>query len=364
MNDKDKLTVAAQRSTVIEYPPVSRGLSRRSAVAVALFVCIAGVAKAQDTAPALKYDANTKGAVPIPPAERDLQAVEAQPWFKVSSEGLILEGPAFDRNGDLLFCDVFGGRVLRVTAGKQLSTLVSLQSFGPGGIAVHKDGRIFIAAIDFKGGKGQIIAVNPDGSGMQTIVPPQAGFMPNDLVFDTEGGFYFTDFRGSSTDPTGGVYYVAPDFKSTTPILPRLARANGIALSPDGKTLWATEYSRNLLHRVNLSAATTAAPFGTSIAYHFTGPAPDSMRADKDGNLYVAMNGQGRMLAFNRNGIPIGQVLLPGRDDGHNLASTSLALRPGSDDLYVVTSDRDGGEGANIFHAKAFADALRLYSHR
>uniref|UniRef100_UPI003D03AA56 hypothetical protein n=1 Tax=Alcaligenes faecalis TaxID=511 RepID=UPI003D03AA56 len=32
------------------------------------------------------------------------------------------------------------------------------------------------------------------------------------------------------------------------------------------------------------------------------------------------------VMAFNRNGIPIGQVLLPGRDSGYNLASTSLPI--------------------------------------
>jgi lactonase len=73
---------------------------------------------------------------------------------------------------------------------------------------------------------------------------------------------------------------------------------------------------------------------------------------------------QGRVLAFNGNGIPIGQVLLPGREEGHNLRSTSVAIRPGTDDLYVVTNDAAGGRGATIFHAKAFASALRLYSHR
>jgi lactonase len=88
------------------------------------------------------------------------------------------------------------------------------------------------------------------------------------------------------------------------------------------------------------------------------------MRADSDGNLYVAMYGQGRVLVFNRNGIPIGQVLLPGREEGHNLSSTSLAIRPGTDDLYIVTSDAAGGQGASIFHARAFAKALPLYSHR
>jgi hypothetical protein len=42
--------------------------------------------------------------------------------------------------------------------------------------------------------------------------------------------------------------------------------------------------------------------------------------------------GQGRVLAFNRNGIPISQVLLPGREQGHNLRSTSVAIGPGTDD--------------------------------
>jgi len=39
------------------------------------------------------------------------------------------------------------------------------------------------------------------------------------------------------------------------------------------------------------------------------------------------------VLAFNRKGIPIGQVLLPGRDEGHTLHSTSMAIRPDTNDL-------------------------------
>jgi lactonase len=56
------------------------------------------------------------------------------------------------------------------------------------------------------------------------------------LVFDAKGGFYFTDFRGVSTDPKGGVHYVSPDFRTITPVLPHLAMANGIALSPSGRS--------------------------------------------------------------------------------------------------------------------------------
>ena len=208
------------------------------------------------------------------------------------------------------------------------------------------------------------MAVEPDGSGMQTIIPPEAGYLVDDLVFDAKGGFYFTDFRGTSSEPSGGVYYVSPDFKTTTPVLKNLAVANGITLSPDGKELWVTEFSRALLHRVELADATTIAPFGTAIAYHFTGPSPDSMRTDSDGNLYVAMYQQGRVLVFNKNGMPIGQILLPGRDEGHNLRSTSIAIKPGTNDLYIVTNDWKAGQGTTIFQSKALAKALPLYSHQ
>ena len=76
--------------------------------------------------PALTYDDLTRGPVPIPLSERSLQTVVAEPWFNVSNQGIILEGPAFERNGDLVFCDVSGMRVLSVTPRKQLSTVITL----------------------------------------------------------------------------------------------------------------------------------------------------------------------------------------------------------------------------------------------
>jgi lactonase len=321
-------------------------------------------ASAQSSTPGLAYDAQTRSPVPIPPSERALQTAVAESWFKVSDDGRILEGAIFDRSGNLLFCDVSGRRVLRLTPAKQLFTVVTLAAFSPGGLAFHPDGRLFIAALDIPNSHGAIFAVHSDGSGLQAIVPPVAGYMPNDLVFDAKGGFYFTDFKGNATEPKGGVYYMAPDLATIRPVLPNLAMANGLALSPDGKTLWATEFGRNLLHRIELADATTIAPIGSAIAYHFTGAAPDSMRADADGNVYVAMYGQGRVLAFNRNGIPIGQVLLPGRDGGHNLASTSLAIDPHRNELYAVSSDMDKGQGATVFHTKSFSNGLPPASSR
>ena len=75
----------------------------------------ATLAQPADAQPAPVYDTLTRGLVPIPPSERSLQTGMAEPWFKVSDEGLVLEAPAFDCDGKLLFCDVTGGRVLRLT---------------------------------------------------------------------------------------------------------------------------------------------------------------------------------------------------------------------------------------------------------
>src|SRR3954447_17734900 len=146
----------------------------RAVLAVfALLACLSsdGYGQKRQRALALTYDDQTHGPVPIPPSERGLQTVVAEPWFKVSRDGIVLEGPAFERNGDLLFCDVSGRRVLRLTPDKRVSTVVSLNDVGPGGLAVDKDGRIFIAAMNLVKKTGLILAVNPDGTGMQTIVP-------------------------------------------------------------------------------------------------------------------------------------------------------------------------------------------------
>ncbi len=48
--------------------------------------------------------------IPIPPSEQNFQTVTAEPWYKVSDEGLQLEWPAFDEEGNF-FLEVFDERV-------------------------------------------------------------------------------------------------------------------------------------------------------------------------------------------------------------------------------------------------------------
>ena len=317
----------------------------------------------------LSHTSATRGLAPIPASERDLPTATAEPFFKVADKPMALEGPAFDRQGNLLFVEIYGGRLLCLSPDQQLTTVFSEQNLNPSGVAVHKDGRIFLAACGAKNSMGyfdagSVIAIDPDGSNRQTVVAPTDGYLPNDLVFDADGGFYMSDFRGSSTRADGGVYYFAPDFKTITPVLPNMRMANGVALSPDGKVLWATEFAACRLHRADLTAPALVAQTGSSVPYQFVGPGPDSMRTDSDGNVYVAINRQGRVLVFNPYGIPIGQILLPGRENSHFLRCTSLALTPGSRDLFIVARDEVGSGGTMIFKARGFAEGFPMFSHQ
>lgn len=313
--------------------------------------------------PALELTDAQKSAVPLPMAEADLPTVEAVEYFKVSDEALQLECPVFDAAGDLLFCEVFGGRVYKLTPDKTLTTVLGENDLRPAGLEVHKNGRIYMAELGDFDTRGSIVSMAADGTDIQDIVPKDAGLLADDLVFDKNGGFYFTDFKGGSSQPTGGVYYVGPDGGEPVSVLPNLRIANGIGLSADGNTLWVTELAGGKLHRVSLSDATTIAPFGAVVTYTFTGAGPDSLRLDEEGNVYVAMYGQARVLVFNPLGLPIGQYLLPGRDEGHNLRSTSIVIRPGTDELLILTNDWEKGQGSTIFAARALAKAAPSYAN-
>lgn len=315
--------------------------------------------------PALSYTGNAKSEVPILAHEQGLQTIAAEPWLEISDKGLQLEGLCFDRNGDLVLCEVFGGTIFHVSLpDKKITQLLKSHKDNPAAVKIHKDGRLFVCYLGDFGSSGGIFAVDGSGNKIQEIVSDiETEYCVDDLVFDSKGGFYFTDFRGYSTNPKGGVYYVSPDFKSITPVIQNIAVANGVALSTDEKILWVTETNANRLHRIELlEDGVTIAPFGASIPYYFTGhEGPDSCCIDSDDNLYVAMYGQGRVLVFNKRGYPIGQILIPGRDSGHMLRSTHPAFIPGTDQLIICSNDIENDGGSWIYTVKGFAKGHQSY---
>ena len=64
--------------------------------------------------PKLNYTGAAATAVPLQTHEQYLQTVTAEPWVKISDDGLQLEGLCFDRQGDLMLCEVLEGLSLKL----------------------------------------------------------------------------------------------------------------------------------------------------------------------------------------------------------------------------------------------------------
>ena len=136
--------------------------------------------------------------------------------------------------------------------------------------------------------------------------------------------------------------------------------ANGVALAPSGKKLWVVETGRSDIVLIQLmdDGITIRPPAGCSVPYGFTGGGCDSMTVDADGNAYVCINGQGRIVVLNPRRIPIANVLMPGRDEGMHLLVTNLKFKPDTDEAYVTVSGKTGGW---VCRFKGLAKAATLF---
>ncbi|MCO5446183.1 hypothetical protein NG844_01960 [Enterococcus faecalis] len=128
-------------------------------------------------------------SVPIPASEYSLQTVTAEPWFQISKQALQLEGLQFDKFGNLYFVEVFGGRIFNFNPlTKKLKVVVETNNEHPAAVKIHKDGRLFIACLGNFKDSGGIYAITLDGMNKEWIVPKSAGYVIDDLVFDSTGG--------------------------------------------------------------------------------------------------------------------------------------------------------------------------------
>ena len=143
-----------------------------------------------------------------------------------------------------------------------------------------------------------------------------------------------------------------PDLNSYRCVIDHMAKPNGVAISKDGKGLWITETDLGRL----VWAPLPGTAGHTTVVYQFGGTVgPDSVSIDGEGNVYVALFRQGRFMIFNSFGYPIGQVLMPNRDKGHNLFTTHPMVHPDTNELYMIASDDYGDEGSWIFKTETFA---------
>ena len=271
------------------------------------------------------------------PAERLAAGKSATP------AGCFLEGPAFDRGGNLYVVDLAFGRIFRVTPGGEFSLAAEYEG-EPNGLAVHQDGRIFIA--DHKLG----ILVMKDGkiTPLLSRYHQQAFKGVNDLTFAENGDLYFTDQGVTDlADPTGCVYRYTKDG-----VLQQLANCipspNGIVVEKNVVYVAATR--ANAVWRLPLAPDGTVVRMGVFL--HLSGGrGPDGMAADASGGLAVAHPDMGAVWIFGHRGEALHRVQSCGSDVLTNVAYNGNSL--------FIT---DSGNG-QILKAQVPTAGRPLFSH-
>jgi gluconolactonase len=172
------------------------------------------------------------------------------------------EGPVAMPDGSVILVEIERKTLSRVTPGGKVQVIASLgggpngAAMGPGGKIyvtnnggfewIERPGRLFpaVQAKNYAGGSIQV--VDPETGTFDTLYDACDGRTlrgPNDLVFDRDGGFWFTDLgktRERDSD-RGAVYYARADGSSIKEAIFPLERPNGIGLSPDERTLYVVE---------------------------------------------------------------------------------------------------------------------------
>jgi gluconolactonase len=262
-----------------------------------------------------------------------------------------LEGPSFDKEGNLYCVDIAYGRIFRITPNAEWDVVAEYDGT-PNGLKIHKDGRIFIA--DYKHG---IMELDPR-SGKVTpfcLKYRLEGFKGcNDLFFAANGDLYFTD-QGQTGwhDPTGRVYRMKPDGHLEC-LVDTIPSPNGLVMNKDESRLYVAVTRANAVWRMPLMDSGVV-KVGTFIQLSGGHAGPDGMALDEQGGLVVAHAGMGSVWHFNELGEPIGRVR-----SCTGLMTTNVAFG-GADrkDIYITESTT-----GTILKARLSVAGKVMYSHR
>ena len=172
------------------------------------------------------------------------------------------EGPIALPSGDVLLVEIARGTLTRVAIDGTVSVVAELGG-GPNGAAIGPDGTCYICnnggfvwhergdrlfpgeePPDYSGGRIERVDLE---TGQATILYDACDGIPlrgpNDLVFDGQGGFWFTDHgkHGARVRDRTGVFYARADGSHIEEVIHPLEGPNGVGLSPDGGTLYVAE---------------------------------------------------------------------------------------------------------------------------
>ncbi len=266
--------------------------------------------------------------------------------------GCFLEGPSFDRDGNLYCVDIPFGRIFRVSRDGEFS-VVARYDGEPNGLKIHKDGRIFIT--DHKRG---LMALDPSSGEVAPLLerPRMERFIGvNDLVFASNGDLYFTD-QGQSgmQEPRGRLYRLRAADGRLDLLLSNVPSPNGLVLNAKENTVPLAVTRGNCVWRVRMFPDGSVAKTGIFIQLSGGLAGPDGLAIDEAENLAVAHAGYGTVWLFNRLGEPVYRIR-----SCTGLFTTNVAYGwPDRENLYITESHT-----GTILRARLKVPGRPMYSH-
>ncbi|MGB8842088.1 MAG: SMP-30/gluconolactonase/LRE family protein [Aliidongia sp.] len=239
------------------------------------------------------------------------------------------EGPIAMDDGSVLLVEIQRGTLSRVAPDGAISVVAELGG-GPNGAAIGPDGAVYVCnnggfewheagGLTIPGHKpathagGLIQRVDLASGAVTTLYTEcdgQALKGPNDLVFDRQGGFWFSDLGKSTRDHKeyGALYYAMPDGSRIVRVRDQLLSPNGVGLSPDERVLYAAETLTGRLWAFDVASPGVLAPAAASyMPGRVVATLPgyqlvDSLAVEAGGKICVATIINGGITAFDPGG--------------------------------------------------------------
>ncbi len=229
--------------------------------------------------------------------------------------------------------------------GKTTTVLNHTEGCGHNGLALTKNKTFLLACTN---DPGAILELDLNGKQLRRWDTDSAGRKfdggINDIVVTANGGAYATVF-GPYGDPPlpslviGKILYLAPGSEKWVGVANDLNYANGVGVSPDGKTLYVSQTVSNCILKFTintdgtLSNRSNFALLNVLVKNKNDSPwlGPDSMKIDSKGNIYVAQWFGGKVLKLSPDGKLL-HVFEIAAGDG----TTNVAFGKDEKELYVT----------------------------